>query len=513
MSAPSPPVKAKQDVESLYEVHEMASSEPQPEEKGILATLSRLERYLDQKIGLESEAIDRKLPEHRRPVKWYEELNMALLWASGVMNLACFATGFLGWEFGLSLKDSLLCYIFGTIIGSCATAYCATFGAAMGLRQMSVSRYCFGWYPNKVLALLNAVQQIGWSAVGCITGGLALIAVADGHLSVAVGIIIIAVFSLFIGMLGLRVIMLYERFAWMVFFIIFMIIFGESAKHVDNRTPTSISDSEFSGVILTLLAIVYGSSASWATIASDYYVLYPANVNRVKVFILTSVGLAVPTSIGMCAGAVAASTLNNNKDWNDAYNNGGIGFLLRDMLYPLGFAKFLLVLLVLSSISINILNTYSAALSIQQISPPLARIPRFLWSIVLFGIILALGLAGRETLNSYLQNFLSLLGYWCTSYVLIILMEHVFVRKANFANYDLESWNTRQGLPHGIAASITFLVGVVCWVMGMSETWYIGPLAGLFGGSGGDISNEFTLVFTCIAYLPLRLLELKWFGK
>ncbi|WFD21136.1 hypothetical protein MCAP1_003393 [Malassezia caprae] len=513
MAAPVVADVAKTDPESIYECQVIESSAQPAEEKGILASLTRLEQYLDKKIGLESEAIDRKRPEDRRQVKWYEELNMALVWASGVMNLACFASGFLGWEFGLSLKESLLCYIFGTLIGSSATAYCATFGAATGLRQMSVSRYSFGWYPNKVLALLNAIQQIGWSAVGCITGGLALIAVADGHLSVAVGIIIIAAVALIIGMLGLRVILLYEQFAWIVFFVIFMIIFGESAKHVDNKTPTSLSGTEFSGAILTLLAVVYGSSASWATIASDYYVHYPANVSRVKVFVLTSLGLAIPTSIGMCAGAVAASTLNHNQAWNDAYNNGGIGFLLRDMLYPLGFAKFLLVLLVLSSISINIMNTYSAALSIQQISPILARIPRFLWAIVLFGIVIALGLAGRETLNSYLQNFLSLLGYWCTSYVLILWMEHVFVRKGNFANYDLESWNNRHGLPHGIAASITFLVGVVCWVMGMAETWYVGPLAARFGGSGGDLSNEFTLVFTCIAYLPLRYLEIKWFGK
>jgi purine-cytosine permease-like protein len=29
---------------------------------------------------------------------------MASLWASGTMNLSCFATGFLGWEMGLDLK-------------------------------------------------------------------------------------------------------------------------------------------------------------------------------------------------------------------------------------------------------------------------------------------------------------------------------------------------------------------------------------------------------------------------
>lgn len=46
---------------------------------------------------------------------------MALMWASGTMNLSCFATGFLGWEFGLDLKQNILTVIFGTLLGSMVT--------------------------------------------------------------------------------------------------------------------------------------------------------------------------------------------------------------------------------------------------------------------------------------------------------------------------------------------------------------------------------------------------------
>lgn len=483
------------------------------DELSIFSSLNRLERFLDRKIGLEAEAIERKLPEQRHKASWSEQLNIIFLWMSSNITLSPFTTGFLGWEFGLSLKESLLCCIFGTLIGSCATAYCTTFGAAMGLRQMSVSRYCFGWYPSKLIALVNVVQQVGWSAVGVITGGLALEAVADGHLSVAVGIIVISAVVLVIGMLGLRIIFLYERYAWIVLFAVFMIIFGETAQYVDNKTPTKLKGTAFSGAILSFLSVTYGYSASWSPVASDYYVRFPANISRVKVFILSLVGLTVPTCIAMCAGAVTASALNTDPQWKETYENAGVGRYLHDILYPLGFAKFLLVLLVLSSIGLNLVNTYSGTLSVQQISPILGKIPRFVWSLIFFGVVIALGLAGRKRLSAYLQNFLDVIGYWCTSYFVIIFMEHVFVRKANFANYDLTQWNNPKGLPHGIAAIVTFLVGIVCWVMGMSETWYVGPLAALFDGIGGDVANEFTFVFTCVAYLPLRFLELKIFGK
>jgi hypothetical protein len=45
------------------------------DDDGILSRLRRIEARLDAKLGIESEAINRKLPEDRRPVKWHEELS------------------------------------------------------------------------------------------------------------------------------------------------------------------------------------------------------------------------------------------------------------------------------------------------------------------------------------------------------------------------------------------------------------------------------------------------------
>jgi Permease for cytosine/purines, uracil, thiamine, allantoin len=191
---------------------EYYNSTPVTQDNGIFSRLRRFEVAMDRRLGVESEAIDRKLPEDRKQPRWHEQLTMALLWASGTMNISCFATGFLGWAFGLSLKQNILIIIFGSILGGSVTGYCATFGAAMGLRQMSVSRFSFGWYPNKLIAVLNTVQQLGWAGVACITAGLALQAVADGGISIAVGVVIVAVVSLLISFVGLRAILFYERY-------------------------------------------------------------------------------------------------------------------------------------------------------------------------------------------------------------------------------------------------------------------------------------------------------------
>lgn len=99
---------------------------PPPPPRGILATLRHYEALLDEKLGVEKGGPARILPEERsRP----NQAIMALMWASGTMNLSCFATGFLGWEFGLDLKQSILTVIFGTLLGSMVTvSWTRTFG-------------------------------------------------------------------------------------------------------------------------------------------------------------------------------------------------------------------------------------------------------------------------------------------------------------------------------------------------------------------------------------------------
>ncbi|KAL7815113.1 permease for cytosine/purines, uracil, thiamine, allantoin domain-containing protein [Trichoderma gracile] len=510
-SAPGQPANEK-DVAAVVSDDNSTESVPGETGSGLLFRLRRIEAQMDKKLGIESEAIVRKQEEDKKPVPWIEQLTMALLWASGTMNTSCFATGFLGAEFGLSLKQAILVTIFASIMGGAVTGYCATFGAATGLRQISVSRYSFGWWPNKLIALLNSIQQMGWAAVSCITGGLALTAVSDGHVSLILGIVILAVVALAISFVGLNAILVYERYAWIIFFVIFMIIFGESGRFADNTSPPAASGTTLSGAILSLLAIVYGSSASWCTMVSDYYVHYPANVSRLKVFLMTTFGIAIPTSIGMVAGCVVASGFHNKPEWSDAYDQG-LGYLIQEVLYPRGFAKFLLTLLVLSGINTNVISIYSAAISFQQLARPFGAIPRFIWTIFCFLCILALALGGREQLNAYLQNFLSLLGYWCTSYAIILFQEHFIFRKGSFANYDLDNWNNPAKLPLGIGASVAFGLGIVAWVMGMDETWFIGPLAKTIGMNGGDVANEFTFVVTALTYLPARYLELKYFGR
>lgn len=90
---------------------------------GFLAKIRYYEQLLDRKLGIESVSIARVHPEDRKPPN---PLVMALMWASGTMNLSCFSTGFLGVEYGLSLGQTIPIIICASLLGS-AVPVCIPF--------------------------------------------------------------------------------------------------------------------------------------------------------------------------------------------------------------------------------------------------------------------------------------------------------------------------------------------------------------------------------------------------
>ncbi|EHA19611.1 hypothetical protein CBS147343_9038 [Aspergillus niger] len=496
------PIEPKQATAS---VEEHALVKP----SGFFARIRYYEELLDRKMGVESHSLDRVLPEERKPPN---TLAMAFIWASATMNLSCFSTGFMGKEFGLTLGQTIAIMICATFLGAALTGWCATMGPGTGLRQVAISRYSFGFYPSSIIAALNVVEQLGWASVSCITGGQALRAVSDNHISMVVGVVIVACVSLCFSFFGLRAVMTIEQYIWMVSFVVFIIVYGESAHHASLSDPGTVSGLTKSGNVLSLISVIYGSSASWCSIVSDFYVHYPVNTSKVKVFIYTTLGISLPTCIGMLLGACIASALDGNPEWAAAYDQG-TGEILQTIIYPRKFAKFLLVLLVLCGIGMNCIAIYAGSLSAQLFAKPFQKIPRIIWTLLVFACILVIGIAGRDHLLTVLDNFLSLLGYWNTSFFVILFCEHYFFRNGNLANYDLDAWNTPSKLPVGYAGLTAFLCGAAGWIVGMDETYYVGALARKIGTDGGDIANELAFVFTSLSYIPLRKLELKYVGR
>lgn len=79
---------------------------------------------------------------------------------------------------------------------------------------MTSARYSWGWQGAKIVALLNCIACVGWSAVNTIAGAQTLRVVANDNISHAVGVVVIAVITLFLGLFGYKWVHIYERYSW-----------------------------------------------------------------------------------------------------------------------------------------------------------------------------------------------------------------------------------------------------------------------------------------------------------
>lgn len=81
-----------------------------------------------------------------------------------------------------------------------------------------------GYWPSKLCALLNMVIMLGYGMIDCLVGGQILSAVADGKMTVIVGIVIIALISWLVVVFGMSTFQVYERSGYPLFPILLNII-------------------------------------------------------------------------------------------------------------------------------------------------------------------------------------------------------------------------------------------------------------------------------------------------
>jgi len=411
--------------------------------------------------------------------------------------------------FGMSLRDTIISIVCFTILGCFTTAFCATLGPKLGLRQMVISRFSFGWWGAVVLSFLNIITQVGFSVIAVILGGQTLVYVSDNKLPLTVAIIIVSVVTLFICFFGYDLVHKWERYAWILIAIIMCILYGTGHEYY-SWTPASATGATYAGSVLSFGGVIFGSVIGWAPIAADYNVMLPEDTSSWKVFWLTFFGLFIPLVFVETLGALYGSAVLNNAAWGAIYNNPeqGLGSVLGESLSKLGgFGKFLLFLLALSVVSNNVPNTYSAALSIQTMGKPLQRIPRSIWTVLVAVVYTVAGVAGKANFSAILNNFLSILSYWTTPFVVVLAMEHFIFRRRT--GYNVNDYGDRTRLPWGIAGSLAGILGVVGAVLGMCQTYFTGPIAKNIGTYGGDLGFEMALIFTSISYLILRPIEIK----
>ena len=448
--------------------------------------LSRFERQLI-KYNLEARGVQRVEPHETHAQTWKDHIQAFLMWVS--VNLAAIniTLGMLApTVYYLSFKDAALCAVFGSLLGSLVVAYVATWGPISGNRTLIFTRYTFGWWPSKLIVLLNLIVLLGYSMIDLVVAGQILSAVSsDGHLSVVVGIIVVAVISWVITTFGISIYHMYMRYAWLPQLVAISILYGVSASQFDLATPTAGDPRTRVGNRLSFFSLCFSAAITYAGCAADYFVYYPPSTPRLPLFFVSLLGLVFSFSFALIVGIGLGSGVTSNAAYSAAYSSGQGNLLVEGFSSLHGFGKFLGVVIALGLIANTIFPTYSSGIDFQILGRAPQKVPRFIWNT--FGVIIytVCALAGRDHLSEIFTNFLALMGYWLAIWIAIILEEQIIFRRRT--GYDWTVWNQQSKLPMGIAALLAFLVGWAGAILCMAQVWYIGPIAKQVGDYGADV--------------------------
>src|SRR5260221_3457774 len=456
---------------------------------------------IPEEEGIETHGIERVSPTTRTHVRILDNFTM---WLGANLVISTIALGTLAnFAFGLGFWDSVASIVLFTALGVLPVAFFSTLGPKMGLRQMTITRFSFGWVGGIIMAFFNVAACIAWSAVNVIVGSQVVVSLSNGAIPLWAGVIVIAVLTTLVSIYGYRYVHRYERWAWIPMAIMFLIMFIVGVPHFAITATPAFSLAEVAG-FLTFGGAVFGFATGWSSYAADYNVNQPEDTRPSRVFWLTFLGVFIPCVLLETLGMAFTTGIANVPAWKTAFGStGNVGGLLSAVVSPLGgFRTFLLVLLALSIIANNIPNDYSLGLSVQVFGKAFQRVKRYVWTLIGAVIYIIIAIIGSANFAATLQSFLLDVAYWLGAYGIILILEHFVFRRGQ---YNVDDWNTASKLPLGWAAIVALVAGLVGGLLGADQLNFQGFITRHINQPIGiDLGFELSVVLAAIVYLILR---------
>lgn len=397
------------------------------------------------------------------------------LWFASNLNVVTWFTGFLGIEFGLSLKYAVLAIIIGNLLGGVLLALASAVGPQLGRPLIPGSRRAFGKVGVVGLSFLNLVNNIGWLAVNLVLAVMAFRKIVPS-LGYHPALLILTVATMMIAVYGYNFI---HTFAHWMSIVIGALFLAMTVISVGNL-PHLLSGAESAaggfnwGMFILTVAVAFSYQISYCPIGSDYSRYLPESTPRVKAWLAAYLGCVTVCIWLEILGALTATL---------GMHAGPMDFFARLMG---AFTVPALIAVILSIMPINAMAVYSGGLAALAMGIPMKR---WVAALVTAGIgALLISFGGGHLAETY-KNFLLLLSYWIAPWLGVVLCDIFFNRQP-------ESGQNGSGWP-GI---VSFIYGVVISIPFMSSVLYTGPIARNYLG-GADISYFLSMTVTALLYL------------
>ena len=262
------------------------------------------------------------------------------LWFGGNIAPLPIVTGALGVQiFHLNLLWGIVAILVGHLIGGILMALHSAQGPQMGIPQMIQSRAQFGSIGSLLVVIIAGIMYVGFFASNIILAGKSLHGVVN-DVPVSAGIIVGAIGSGIIGIIGYRCIHILNRIGTWVLGISTVVGFIYILSHIHTGDLLTRGEFNLSGWLATVsLAALW--QIAFAPYVSDYSRYLPADVPVAATFWATYLGSTLGSSLAFIFGAVAVLATPVGTDTMDAVS------LACGALGPFMLLLFLLSVLVL----------------------------------------------------------------------------------------------------------------------------------------------------------------------
>ena len=394
--------------------------------------------------------------------------------ASNIMPLTIITGALAAAVFGLSFWWSVVAIVVGNLAGGLFMALHSAQGPRLGVPQMIQSRAQFGVVGATLVIILSILMYVGFFASNLILGGLFTHSFASG-ISVNWGIVLSAIGSLVITIVGYDLIHAVNRYASWVFGGAMLLTF---ILAVARGLPSDFfSAGGFSGgPFLAMLSIAALWQIAYAPYVSDYSRYMPSDEGVRPTFWMSYWGCTIGSILPMVLGVVVALAVSGDTTAGIHTIGGGAAWLI-------------LLIFALGIIDTNVLNVYSALLCLITVGQTFSHrwLPgagaRTVTATGMIGVSLILALAFQSNfLNNYV-NFILLLLYVLIPWTAINLVDYYLIRKGD---YNVSAFFERTGGIYGrmnwVGLSV-YLVGIVVEIPFVNTTLYQGPVSKALNGA------------------------------
>ncbi len=373
-------------------------------------------------------------PRIRRPPEWGVEpvppearqlraFDLFVLWSSLGVGLLVLAAGtLLVLVFGLTIAESVIISIAGSVIGSLMLAGAAHHGSRAGVPTMVSLRPVLGRIGSYAPTALNVFQLLGWAAFELLVMGIASSILMTGRVEPVVVAATVPVFGLVVLALALGgplavVRQWLKKFAiWLVYLSTVLIAIGLAVRGIDlGARPVPGAFSPPWSYLLALDLVIVMPISWWPLVADYNRFARRARDSAVG----TTVGYAMAnTAFYVLGAALAALGISQGLDFIGAIGLLGLGFL------PVFF-------ILIDETDNAFANVYSTAVSMQNLAPK----RRQLWSIVAATVIAGAGalllLLRGQGLGGDYELFLIAIGGVFVPLLGVVIADALLLRRAS----------------------------------------------------------------------------------